>query len=456
MGAAFPHERISAEIVIRSGNTVLAVFPLPGGAYGLFNRGMEAATLTSGAIAGSIRPVDPLLATARKAWRDDMERLKYKPATVRHFIRYLDLCTAHSSWVTVGQVCHRDAVKFLAAMVKPDPETGKARWQGTTHDGAASALKVFGDFLEHNGYVVSNPLNHLEKSGETCGLGSRAFVTDECRALVSEARDWQKRDKKIKAPLLVYFLFLCLTAIRPGAVGKVRRCDVDVGDKPAIYGDPTWLKNGKRMRIPINNELAGVLREYLKGVPEGPEALLFPVRPNHHTFERLLVFAGIRYQDERMMPATPYSCRHWMATQLDRIGASPGIVSMVLAHTTTMAEKHYLDRLESEAREYLNKLPALLPTETYGVDNPVDKPPPAPVEPGNVENGLTSRVTPGDYVSVQGRVPHGPSSQAAQCPFRGSDLGLVAEALEGCARLVGLAASALKSAASAGITSKSQ
>lgn len=238
--------------------------------------------------------------------------------------------------------------------------------------------------MEATGVVAINPLRHLESSGEVGQEGMRALLTAEVLAIVRAARHWETHDRKVKAPLALWYCFMCLTGLRVREAGRIRWCDVVLeGEEPRIITDPTWSKNGLRMLVPLNTEIAGLLRGWRAANVTAPEAKIFPRTPNYYTWVKVLSLARVKSEDERRRVAGPHSCRKWLATELDRLRASAGITSMVLRHYNGITDRDYVDRLQSEAREYVEKLPKLWPEDQLGVENqpPRGKP---------VDNVLTS------------------------------------------------------------------
>jgi hypothetical protein len=117
-------------------------------------------------------------------------------------------------------------------------------------------------------------------------------------------------------------------------------------DAVAAYftSDPAWAKNGKRQTVALNDECRTVMEAYRRTVPNGPDDPVFPIRPNRHTFQKLRDAAGIAAEDERGRGYSAHSARKWLATELDAVGASPGVVWAVLRHSDTLAEERYIQK----------------------------------------------------------------------------------------------------------------
>lgn len=287
-----------------------------------------------------------------------MTRRSCKPKSVERFCRHAtELCAARD-WRTVSQIPLDGAVTWLGE------QRAAQRWSGTTHDGVASALRCWAQFMADHQLTPLNVLARLEGSGDVGGEGSRAMRTDEARAIIAAARRWETTDRRVKSPLALWYTFLCLSGLRVAEAGKVRWRDLTLIDgRFSIVTDPAWSKNAKRMEVPINTELAGLLEAHRRASPANADAPIFRVTPNRHTFGTVLNLSGVRYQDDRMRIVSQHSCRKWLATELDRLGASPGIQALALRHFEGVTQKHYTDRLVGEAREYFERLPSLWPVE---------------------------------------------------------------------------------------------
>ena len=364
-GSARPAAGITIEIVVKSGNAVLGVFPLTGALPTGFLWKVSAITgnvETSGDVVARLHHDNPLVVDAIKSWAADMTRRGCKPRSVERMCGHAtELCARHA-WREVRELTLEGAVVWLGE------NRASRRWSGPTHDQVCSSLRCWGQFLHDHGTTVTNVFGRIEPSGEVGGEGSRAMLTSEARLIVAAARNWETHDRKVKSPLALWYTFLCLSGLRVAEARRVRWQDVDLGERPAITTDPSWSKNGRRMRVPVNAELAPLLRSHRQagGAPGAP---VFPVTPNAHSWAKVLSLSGVPYEDDRRRVVSPHSCRKWLATELDRLGAPPGVQALALRHFEGVTQRHYVDRLESEAREFFENLPNLWPTPLCEPDN---------------------------------------------------------------------------------------
>lgn len=300
-------------------------------------------------------PIGPAI----DGWEADMRRRGVRPGSIRHFRRYAEMSAQHAEWRTVADISFESAAKYLGAM------RDAGRWSGTTHDQAASALRCFGKWLHRAGHRDVDPLIHLEGSGEPGEPGSRALTTAEVRAIVKEAVNRAKYDRRsAKSDAAVFWVFMARTGLRYAEASRCRWRDIclDGADGPFLLTCPTWSKNRRRQSVPINPELCRLLRAHEASVKHGPMDRVFPVAPARPTFAKLREAAGVAYEDRRGRKATPHSLRKHLDTELDRLGIPMGVRHRIIRHVHGLDEK-YLDHLEVADLAAVTALPDLWPED---------------------------------------------------------------------------------------------
>lgn len=436
MGLPAPRSEIRAEIVIWSGNVCLGRFPLthvPGG-VAISHVSSAPSTFPCDVVA-RLGHDDPLVADAIKQWAEDMQRRGCKPRSIKNFTDKARSLCASQDWRTVSDLALAGAIRWLAE------QRASGRFAGTTHDQAVSALRCWGEFLEKVQIVTANPFQHLEACGETGGEGSRAALTEEARKIIAAARRWETTDRKVKSPLALWYTFLFLTGLRTAEASAVRWSDVILdGAEPGIVTDPAWTKNGKRMAVPLNSEIAGLLREQRRATKIRDDGRVFPRTPNRHTWHRVLSMTDVRSVDERLRSLTAHGCRKWLGTELDRLGASPGIVALALRHYQDLAQERYIDRLSSEAREYFERLPRLWPDAICVLDNQLG--PSNPQDSGD-SDACNPTGQPIDLIEPTDAVQVEHASQGSKCPFPIPE-SVLERVIETHARFLEIVASALR------------
>lgn len=380
---------------------------------GIINSMEPAPSPGSGAVAGTIRPADPPISEARKGWGDDMRRRGCVPSSVRAFSEILSKCCAYTGWQTVGSVTLGAAMEWLA-------HQRDQGWSGTTSDRAASALRCFGDYLRKAGHTSVNVLHDLEPSGEQGEEGSRALTLEEARAMIRVARERETRDRRAKGNRALFYCFLCLTGLRANEAARVRWRDVQLDGVPQITTSPDWSKNGKRQRVVLNTEIAGLLREHRRAVDSRPDGKVFPTVPNRATWRDTRERAGIPPDDDRGRTLSQHGCRKFFASILDRTGASPGVVARLLRHATGITQQRYIDPQISEEIEAVEKIPRLWPDPGNPVpDGTYTHQPPGSPHPNGADNQdsllRNGRMDDKLPLTRQGKlVPNGPTNSAPE------------------------------------------
>lgn len=294
------------------------------------------------------RAIPPVL----EKWAADFARRGKRKLSISRFLTSVRLCAADMGWATIDDVKSSDALEWLGRM----RET--RGWSGVTHDGVATHLRCFGKFLKAADLVPENPLHSLQSSGEVGGEGARALNTDEARKMIATALARTAGNRKAKGDRPGFYLALFLTGLRWEEMTRVRWRDIDLAGR-TLTSDPSWSKNKRRMRIPINAELAAFLQHHRgKAAPDDP---VFPVVPARASWRQDREIAGIAPQDERGREATAHGARKWLATELDRMGCPEGVTSRILRHFKTITAKHYIDVDTKDMLPWAEKLPRLWP-----------------------------------------------------------------------------------------------
>lgn len=357
-----------AERPSRSGMEALPFPPLPRAAIADAIDAAAADMTRRGAVAGSIK-------RARSIWTE---------------------CAAHAGWETPADVGYATASAWLA-------HKRQSGWSGPTHDQGVSFLRVLGRYLHRAGLTSENPLQYLESSGESGGDGSRALSTEEMRAMIRTALQRQRSDARARGNRALFWCFLALTGLRTAEAEACRWRDLDLdGEPPALYTDPGWAKNGRKMRVVLNDEIAGLLREHRRSVPCQGDDPVFPVTPNRASWRQVRELAGVAAEDGRGREATPHSARKWLATTLDQTGATPGVVSRIIRHAGSLAEARYIDPDVAAEVAAVGRLPRLWPggeKKSGGAQGPEDAGVSGGDEGAEKENALAIGAK-GRYVGV--------------------------------------------------------
>ncbi len=203
----------------------------------------------------------------------------------------------------------------------------------------------------------------LESSGETGNPGDRPATTAEARALIRASVLRCATDRRVRMNAVMYWLFLAKTGLRAWEEApKITWGDVyDLdGPLPHLWTRKENSKNGRRMRIPLNKELVGLLKMHRRCVPAEAGDRVFPKVPNRATFNVDRGNAMIAPDDGTGVLGA-HSLRKWLSSQLDATGCSAGVRYKIMRHAGNLTETAYT-RTELEAEvAAVNALPDLWP-----------------------------------------------------------------------------------------------
>lgn len=116
---------------------------------------------------------------------------------------------------------------------------------------------------------------------------------------------------------------------------------------------------------------------------------------HRHTWSTDRESAGVPREDQRGRAATYHSCRKYLATMLDRTGASPGVVARILRHAEGITQARYIDADISAEVEAIQRLPCLWPEiGTKMLDSAQAQTDTAGDEPAEAMSTETIQITP--------------------------------------------------------------
>lgn len=121
-----------------------------------------------------------------------------------------------------------------------------------------------------------------------------------------------------------------------------------------IWTSPDWIGNKAKSRdwIPLHPTLAGLLAQHRLTVPNGDQAPVFPIVPSRGAFRTDRQAAGLPAVTPQRRTISPHSCRASFASWLANAGVSDSIISRLMRHTGSLAERVYVVRDAAiEARE---------------------------------------------------------------------------------------------------------
>lgn len=289
-------------------------------------------------------------------WMTDMAARGVKASSVDRFTTVVRKAAAACNWAQLSDATYASTVKYIAAK----RQTGD--WSPATHDQVVSAFKNFGRSMVKLGHLTASPFEGLEASGEVHGEGCRAATVEDVRSIIRAAIHRRVRNKaKAKGNAPTFYAVLALTGLRHEEACCVQWKDVQLDpERPMIITDPAWAKNRRRQRIVLNDEARELLIEHRNSLGDDAGDV-FPISPNRHTLATDREYAKIPHEDERGRIWSFHSLRKFLATELDRRGATPGVLARIMRHAENLDQQHYIDPSADDEYAAIRSLPTIWP-----------------------------------------------------------------------------------------------
>lgn len=201
---------------------------------------------------------------------------------------------------------------------------------------ARNALAL-GGFLLKSGRVSRNPF-----AGLTTDMNveadrkriRRALTADECQRLLSAKYDRRWLGGLSPEDRRVTYLIMITTGLRRGEVSSLTPESFDLnGDQPTIRVEGKWTKNKRVAVLPLRQDVAAQIRDWLDGKEAGVE--LLPLRKGKKTamIRADLRAAQIAYETPQGI-VDLHSLRTTFATNLARGGVSLSLAQKLCRHST--------------------------------------------------------------------------------------------------------------------------
>ena len=150
-----------------------------------------------------------------------------------------------------------------------------------------------------------------------------------------------------------------LTGLRANELRTLHVADLSFGDVPFLVLRSANEKNRKGSTVPLRDDLATELREWVKGKPKGAEVFKVPAGLLR-IMNRDLVAAGIDKIDERGRRVHLHALRHSTGTHLSTAGVSPRTAQAVMRHSDiALTMNTYTDEGLLDAAGAVQRLPHL-------------------------------------------------------------------------------------------------
>ncbi len=211
--------------------------------------------------------------------------------------------------------------------------------------GHIRAAKRLFNWLEKEGFIQNNPARRLKYTNNIASK-PKAINPNDLAKILQAARDSSARDYAI-------ICFTADTGCRLGGLANLRVEDLDLDRLQAVVIE----KGNKTRAVYYSEETARALRTYLEERTGEETSQLWLGRKGpltrdgiYRIFFRLAKKAGVKKN------WNPHAFRHGWARNALSNGASLGLVSQVLGHTTvTVTHKFYGQWAQSELGEAARK-----------------------------------------------------------------------------------------------------
>jgi hypothetical protein len=199
--------------------------------------------------------------------------------------------------------------------------------------------------------VASNPLRHVTRieSSADPTFKRRALTDEEARLLLA-----------VSGPRATVYLTAIKTGLRRGELEKLEWRDVQLDGEPFLNVRAATTKNGKAVPIPIDDELAGSLRE-MRGDRFQAGSKVFESLPRIACFRADLAKAEIQPVSPSGERIDFHALRMTFQMRLTLNGVSPRVTMEAMRHSDMkLTAKTYTDAGMLPTREAVCSLPPLL------------------------------------------------------------------------------------------------
>ncbi len=207
-----------------------------------------------------------------------------------------------------------------------------------TVNAVRGSCKRFMAWAVRHGRATRNPLDVVGRLNEAADrrLVRRALTHDEARRLLAATEREPRRfgmEGKDRAALYRVALETGLRWSELRAL-EVQNVKLD-GKRPEIELVAKYTKAKRADRVPIRDELAAFLKDYLTG--KLPTAKAFPMPASDHGADMLradLAAAGVEVEDAAGRVLDFHALRHTTGSWLAEAGVHPKLIQTILRHST--------------------------------------------------------------------------------------------------------------------------
>ena len=271
----------------------------------------------------------------------------FSPRTIeayKHDLGKFSVFLSSINKVELTAITRADVGSFVSSLASSNAEITKAR--------KLSTVKSFFNYLEGIDVLKTNPASHV-MSPKIPQKEASYLNDEEYQRLMQTVRDvatpyyWQR-------DLAIVTIFLH-TGIRLSELVSLTLGSVDLSEGTILIQG----KGNKQRRLPLNNEVALVIKKYLSKRPEVETESLFvsklgsglSARSVYHLIKRYLKKAGIN-----KVKLGVHSLRHSFGASLLSKGVNLVVIQELLGHTKLETTRRYLHINNSDLRNAVDSL----------------------------------------------------------------------------------------------------
>jgi integrase len=254
-----------------------------------------------------------------------------KPSTLDVWRRMYDAFKPALGGVKARDLKPHMVTAWLAKMEeeRPHPTHGTTRWTSGTRFIALTALKAAFNWAVEQEVLSRNPVAKLKKPRARSRGGDQLL----------DPAGHQKLYDAAEVRLKDFLLAMYDTGARPGEVARVTAADFNPDIGAWVLAEHKTERLGRKRVIYLTPRLAGLTEQLAAKYPAGP---LFRNRCGRPWRLKTLDMAFQRLRRRlKLGKVSPYSYRHFFATQFLLKGGSMAVLAELLGDTVAMIEHHY-------------------------------------------------------------------------------------------------------------------
>jgi integrase len=255
-----------------------------------------------------------------------------------------------------------------------------------------NAIKSFAKWLRDTHRVREDLLRGVAgfNASEDPRHERRTVSLDELRRLI-EAAETGSPFKSMAGPMraLCYRLAVA-SGLRYSEIGSITPGSFDWTSRPAtVTIRAAYAKNGQTATLPLADDLAADLNDYVAQRPPGSPLFPLPHDKGAAMVRRDLEAAGIPYRDAAGRVFDFHSLRCELATLADSAGISPRVVQRLMRHSKLEMTGRYTRPRAVDIEAAASLIPSLKPEADRPEALAMTGTDPAPVQPPRATQGAT-------------------------------------------------------------------